>query len=462
MELDLLDLNFSYPRISENAEAPFSLRNICLNLKSGRITLLAGLPSSGKSTLCRILQGIIPSLSGGDFSASLCLDGRDIIPLSAGERIEYIYSAVQNPEEQIICNRCDEEAVFALESLGISRDEAEKRLDMAFSVTGIGHLRARQPASLSGGEKKKLLIASVLALDPEVCLLDEALEEIAEDFRVRILAWLNDRKKTVLLTSSRLHPEYLPFCNDFAVLSENGLEQASVIQHLMPQMRASGLVLDELTATTVPLPPPGESILETGNIRFAYTGNREFQLEIGLFRIRKGECVAFTGDNGSGKSTFARILCGLLKPQTGYCHIGGKDTAFPALNKCCGYIFQNPDHQLFLASIADELRAAGTATEDIAGTCRLFGLPDAGIPSAILSYGMRKKVQAAVFYNLDRKVIILDEADSGLSPREILNIIRLFNKKGRAVILITHDSGLAALIAHRQLLFSNGTIRDAG
>ncbi len=458
MALELENVRYSYPHYVKTGEDPFILETGNLSFPKNCITMVLGRPASGKTTLSRVLEGTAPHLFGGDFSGAVSISGKALNELNPGERLDYLYTARQNAEEQIICNRSDEEAAFTLESLGTGREEIGKRLDNAFAVTGIGALRERVPASLSGGEKKKLSLASLIALDPEVYVLDEALEEIAEESCLEILEYLHKNRKTVVLFVSRLKKEFLPYCSNFILLDGSRSVQNSDIKKIMPRIAADGLDIEQVDNFSENHRTGKEKLLEISGIEFSYPENPEFGLKAGNLIICRNECLSFVGGNGSGKSTLARILCGLLKPARGAVRFAGKELKFGDLCTKTGYVFQNPDFQLFQATVQDELSAAGKKN-DPEKIIELFGLPPKGAPAAMLSYGTRKKLQCAVFYALDRELVILDEADSGLSPYDIARIIGLFREKGASVVLITHDRVLAAKTG-RRIIFENGRIRE--
>lgn len=459
MVLELKNIQFTYPQYSEKGETAFSLPEVNLLINPGQITMIMGRPGSGKTTLAKILQGTIPHMNLGAFKGKIFFNKSDFGELKPGKRMESLFVSQQNPEEQIICNRCDEEIAFCLESLGMGRREISERIEKALVICGLEGFESRMPASLSGGEKKKLMIASLLALDPQIYIIDETLEEISLSYRLSVLQYLKTNKKTTVLFCSRLQKEYLDFCSGFSLISGKGIITGNSIEDLKTGLAENGLDLSGIKRK--PLQNKNrELLLEANSIKFEYPGNDSFKLQVDSLNIYKNEIIAFTGDNGSGKSTLAKILCGLLKPADGFISVNGKAVNAAKLSRQICYIFQNPDHQLFLPTIKDELSAVSKSRDEMQNCLKLFGLPSVETPVSLLSFGTRKKLQAAVFFLTKHDPVILDEVDSGLSPQEILDIIDNFHRQGRSIILITHDHELAEIASHRQIRFDAGMTGD--
>jgi energy-coupling factor transporter ATP-binding protein EcfA2 len=195
-----------------------------------------------------------------------------------------------------------------------------------------------------------------------------------------------------------------------------------------------------------------------------------FSLQIDNLQLAAGQTLAVVGDNGSGKSTLGRLLCGLLTPDTGKIHIRKKESLRLAttedLNRFTGYLFQDPDLQIFLPTVLEELALglkqlhlpAEEINRRVEQSISLFDLPATEAPPSLMSYGIRKKLQAAVYYLLDRPLMIIDEGDSGLSVNDFAEMIRIFRKEDGALIFITHDHRLAATLADEVLELQSGRL----
>ncbi len=478
--LSIQNLSFRYPEYPGLATRSL-FSDLNLELPRGCTGLLLAKPDRGKTTLCRILTGLVPRFSGGELEGRILLGTLQPLLHRPYELIEEVGLVFQNPGEQLFLSRCDSEVAFALESLAVSREEIEKRLRNVLAELGLKAYRGRNPHTLSGGEKKKLLIACILAVDPRLWLLDETLEELDADTKGKLLALLADRRRTALILSAKWHDLFRDRVSDIFLLE--GGEISKIGQK--PGNRGfhellvdKGFVLPEERPKN---PARGteshsaEPVLEATDIEFGYeTGGegegRPFRLAIEKLRLYPGRTVALVGDNGSGKSTLARILCGLLVPRRGLIRIRAGKGLVPAdravLHRFTGYLFQDPDLQIFLPTIFEELslglKQTGLDAEEIRRRAEeaagLFHLPATETPPSLMSYGARKRLQAAVYYLLDRPLVIIDEGDSGLGVNDFAEMVRIFQKPAGSLLFITHDQRLAGALADRVLYLSEGRL----
>ena len=185
------------------------------------------------------------------------------------------------------------------------------------------------------------------------------------------------------------------------------------------------------------------------------------------FSLESGEVVALMGPNGSGKSTFSRLLCGLDDKERGSIVIDGKECGKEDLGRSVGYMFQNPDYQIFLPTVKDELSyslsflkiSEKEKEKRLEETASLFSL-DLSDTASLMSYGERKRLQSAIYYSLDRPFYILDELDSALSYKESVSILQRLSEKGAGILLITHDEEFAAMVAERRYRAQEGRIYE--
>lgn len=188
------------------------------------------------------------------------------------------------------------------------------------------------------------------------------------------------------------------------------------------------------------------------------------------FKLYPGEVCTLAGPNGCGKTTLAKLLCGLYSPDKGIINLsgtGGKPTAIPTkLRTSVAYVFQNPDYQIFLPTVQEELayglKEKGMKPKEIEirinEAIRLFRQPALDTPPSLMSYGTRKRLQAAVYWLLERPIAILDEADSGLSFKDFSEIIHLFKRSSRTLLIITHNEAVARQFSERIILMKEGHI----
>jgi len=479
-QLTVSDLGFEYPSYIEHEAVPL-FNGLNLTTLSGEITVIIGGAESGKSTLALILAALVPGHSGGELSGTAVLDGLDLLGSPAAEIIENCGIIFQDPEKQTVTTDCFSEAAFALESLGVPAAEIAGRVEQAFSRLGIGHLLNSGTDETSGGEKKKLAIAGQLCVNPDLWILDETIEELDSPSRIELLGFLKESGKSVIIFTSKYYDIFnqadafyhlrggklsgrqsLPFSDDFT----GGLKE-------------DGLIPDfKLERSSPPAKSSGEKLIEVRDLRFRYTAGsadaqgerRFFSLDIDEFSLADGETLSIVGRNGCGKSTFGKLLCGLLEPEIGEIRAAGmeKGTSAGYLNSFCAYMFQNPDYQIFLPTVYQELAwglsEAGFPHSEIQrrveNAIGSFDLPDPSTPPAMMSFSARKRLQAAVYYLLERPVFILDEADTGLSFRDFTRLIEQLRSISRGIIIITHNLELAAEVSDRVLGMSQGRITE--
>jgi energy-coupling factor transport system ATP-binding protein len=472
-------LSFRYPEY-EGLENRDLFEDLDLDLPPGRVTLVLGLPDTGKTTLGRILAGLVPRFTGGRLQGDVRLGAQALTGLPAYELIERVGLVFQNPAEQILASRCDSEVAFALESLGVERGAMTRQVQAALERLSLWPLRGRDPQTLSGGEKKKLLLACLLAVDPPVWLLDETLEELDQESQRRALGLLREGGRTGLVLSAKWHALFEQYVDQVLLLEGGRVRELGGPDELTER----GFMLPEESAPALHGPPTrqapgavaqgsggdGEPLLEALGLEFSYPAGQEtvgppFRLRVPEFDIRAGETVALVGDNGSGKSTLARLLAGLLVPQSGTIRVRGAEASPAELNRFTAYVFQDPDLQIFLPTVADELAYGltrlGYSPEriraEVDDAVRRFGLPGPEAPAALMSYGARKRLQAAVYHLLHRPLVIVDEGDSGLGVRDFAAVVRELCSPQNAVLIITHDLRLARILTRRTIRLERGS-----
>ncbi len=462
--LKIEKLKYKYPDYP-GLSFPALFNNLNLTLKKGELRVILGKPESGKTTLSRIIAGLIPRFSGGTYSGTVEVSGQNISGLKPYDLIEKEGIVSQNPDEQIITTRCDSEVAFTMESLGWPAEKMEDRIARAFRLSGIEHLKTRDPATLSGGEKKKLLLASLFAVDPPLWILDETLEELDPASLKQLLKSIIVPDRTVLIFATKIPPALKQYNAGYSLIY-NGIiiNREENISYFEKCLEEEGIIYSQGKKPMLSSGSTEKLLLKAENISYAYNGQEDFRISIPAFELYKGETVSLVGRNGSGKSTLGKILCGLLKCESGSISIDdGSGTVTAAdtarRNRETGFIFQNPDYQIFLPTVGEEL-SYGLDIEEktISRIVELFRLPGKDIPPAIMSYGARKRLQGAVYYLFGKNLYIIDEADSGLSLDDFSRLVSLLKEKGAAVMIITHNMDLSRLYSNRIFIMDKGEI----
>jgi energy-coupling factor transporter ATP-binding protein EcfA2 len=489
-DLTVKNLSFSYPEYPGIA-ARHLFSGLNLELPAGNIAVLLARPDQGKTTLCRLLASLVPRFSGGRLGGEISLGTLQLPAQEPYDLIEQVGLVFQHPGEQLLASRCDSEVAFPLESLGVDRSEIETRLAGALCTMDLERYRCQSPKLLSGGEKKKLLIACLLAVDPRLWLLDETLEELDSTTKRQLLQLLKTGHRSTLILSAKWHELFREYVDRIFLMEEGRIRvvretpgspefQRLLLKRgfVLPgegRRTGNGSVRERASGSA------GESaatdrkkLLVAEDLYFRYPEDNRgtepaFTLRIDHIDLAAGGILAVVGDNGSGKSTLGRLLCGLLSPGAGQIRIRRGGILQPAsseeLNRFTGYLFQDPDLQIFLPTVFEELAlglkhlslTADEINRRVQETVSLFGLPAGEAPPSLMSYGIRKKLQAGVYYLLERPLMIIDEGDSGLSVNDFAEMVRIFGNEERALIFITHDHRLADALADEVVELKSGS-----
>ena len=509
--IEIESLSFRYRAASDDA-----LRSIDFCVDDGEFVVIMGPNEAGKSTLCLTLNGLIPHLVRGTLSGSVRTRGLDTQKNKVKDLFSHIGLVIQDFESQIFSTRVELEVAFAPENLGLPLREIEERIGRALELTGLTGLRERQPATLSGGQKQLLAIASILSLEPGILCFDEPTTDLDPENKRRIFALarrLFERRGQVLImvdheTEQTLAADRIVLMKGGAIVAEGPpgeiLRDTSTLEdcRVMPLQvtdlfrkmgsdelpldldeareiwRRRSFKLDEDAAARLEESDSrksdryGPTLFEFKGVRFSYTRETEALSGIDL-KIREGEFVAVLGQNGSGKTTLAKHLNGLLRPTGGEALIGAAgaaDRSVAELGRSVGYVFQNPDHQIFEETILDEVmfgpKTFGLDPESVAERARdaleTVGLWERrGEDPFMLTKGLRQKVAVASVLATRPRAIVMDEPTTGLDYGELkqmMSLVKRLNDDGHTIVMITHCIWIAAQYAHRTVLMSGGEI----
>ena len=507
--IKLQNLTFSY----SDAEKP-ALQNVDLEIRDGEFILITGPSGGGKSSLCRCFNGLIPHFYGGKISGNVEVQGLSTMKHSTKELATTVGMIFQDPENQLVAMDVEREIAFGLENLAFSRDLIAKRLEESLDTLGISNLRYRQVHDLSGGEKQKVIIAAVLALHPDILVLDEPTSELDPKGAEEVLATverLNDELGiTVILIEHRLD-RVVHLVDRLLILHEG-----RIIADGEPRRVLSG---EEITNTGIGIPPiiklvqglrgrgigidktpltvkEGRAMLDSAfrntkavTFREESRNNAEPMIKIDKLwhvysnkvtalkelslTIGEGEFVAIMGRNASGKTTLVKHINGLLQPTKGNVVMDGTNTreaTIAELARKVGFVFQNPNDHLFADTVEDE----------IAFTLKTLGFKDTEIASRIdealekfnlvpyrhcyprsLSGGEKQRVALASVIAAHPRILILDEPTRGMEHKlknELMGFLNEYRSQGNIVILVTHDVETVAEHADRVILMSEGRI----
>lgn len=523
--IEMERVSFSYE--SDEAGA-FALTDIDLSIEEGSFVGVIGPSGAGKSTLASVISGAVPHHYAGRLFGTTRIAGLDSCEASLTDIARLVGSVLQDIDAQMVASIVEDELLFGLENFGVPHDQIEGRLSSALDAVGIADLRDREIATLSGGQKQKVAIAAILALAPRVLVMDEptaALDPVSAREVFEVLRRARSLSGMTVIVIEQMVALLARYCERVIVLDQGRIAldgtPREVFSHsdelrrigvdspraarIANSLAASGLapltasaltvdeaetlILDALAGTPVEQTDPAERrgaarrpdtvqdapvVVDVAGAAFSY-GDRAAGVEDLSLSVRRGEVCALAGQNGAGKTTFTKLLNGLLKPSAGHVRIAGLDTLETPVSTLAGHVatlFQNPDHQLCRDTVIEEvafgLELQGIpeeqALERAGAVVARFGLrPDAAPFS--LSRGQRQMVALAGVVILDPDLIILDEPTSGLDYRECMTVMGTVLERARAgaaVIMVCHDMEVVSDFADTLAVMADGRILATG
>ncbi len=477
-------LSFKYRDRPDHA-----LRDVSFELEAGQIMLVAGTSGCGKTTLIRCVNGLIPHSYKGELEGRICLHGEETSDKSLATISQIVGTVLQDPERQILGSRVVNEVAFGPENLNLPPAEITTRVDETLDYLGINHLRRRETFYLSGGEKQKVALAGILAMQPSILLLDEplaSLDPASALEALRLIRRLADEGRAILIVEHRvedilkIRPEKALFLVDGQMQylgPTAGLERA--VDYHEVKLPAQ-MIIDKARHDPVPTYAPplltqteevGTPLVEFQEVSFAYEEGPLVLQDVNL-AINRGDIVAVLGPNGAGKTTLVKHAIGLLKPTAGRVLVEGVDThelSVAEIAKTLGYVFQSPSHMLFAPTVREELAFGpknlgynrATIDEGVAEAVRILNLSRLEeYPPLALSFGQQKRVSIAAIMSMRSKILVMDEPTAGQDYKNYMafmdSILQLPNFE--AILFITHDIDLAICYANRVVLVYEGHI----
>ena len=461
------DVSFTY----RGADRP-SVKNIDLSIAEGRCVLLCGKSGCGKTSLLRICNGLIPDFYDGRVTGDVLYRDKSLLGMSISDIVSIAGTVFQDPKTQFFTTDTTSEVAFGIENLAVAEKELGRIVDGAFKAMKIEALKSRSVFALSGGEKQKVAIASIYAMNPAVYLLDEPSSNLDHDTigeLARIIGLLKSEGKTVVVAEHRLY--YLKDIVDEIYYLDDGRITRRFTKEEFLAMRAGERRSLGLRTMNLREENPeadqgeeGEEFLRLKDVSVFY-GKRQVLKGIDLL-TRKGECIGIVGKNGVGKSLFVRALTGLHGGCRGKFILNGKSMGCKERLKHAYLVMQDVGYQLFADSVEEECRFGlrGVSDDEVANVLWRLDLYKYGKrhPNT-LSGGQKQRLAVAVGEISKKGVLVFDEPTSGQDYESMLlvsGLIEELRKKGKLIFVVTHDYEFICKTCTRIVHIDDETVKD--
>lgn len=499
-------LKYKYP-MSEH----FALNDISFTVEKGEFIGIAGANTAGKTTLCYALSGLIPHFFKGAYGGDVLIGDMEVYTHTISDVTAKVGLVFENPFSQMTGAKFTvyDEIAFGLENVGVPRDEMHQRIQEAMRQLDIEALQDKNPFSLSGGQMQRVAIASVIAMKPDILILDEPTSQLdpqgAEEV-FKVVEHLSNQGITIIMVEQKIE-KLAAYSDRIFLMHEGKLIQTGTPAEIFSRddlgtygveppvytTAARSLVLNQDTDALLPvvleempesglenftLPLLQENIadretaeISVSNLHFSYVKGTPIMNGIDI--QLSGKPTAIIGQNGAGKTTFVKLLKALLKPAKGEIIIDGIKTADSTAAKLAatiGLIFQNPNDQIFKNNVLDEVmfgpltigQSKETAQSNALKMLELVGLSDKVDENPYdLSLAERKMIAVASILAMDTKIVIFDEPTMGQDfegKLKLNTLIKELYAQGKLVLCILHDMDFVANTFERTVIMSQGRV----
>ncbi len=463
-------------------DSPFVLNDVSFELMDGETLFIGGSSGAGKSTLCNAIAGQIPHAITGQMKGIVRLLGKDTWDYDYREIAGLIGYVFQNADEQLVTFTVFDEIAFAAENLCFEPTGIRERVNQIAASLGITHLLERTVDKLSGGEKQKVIIAANLVTDPKILIFDEPFAFLDVDGQTNFISLLSRLKTvkpnlTVVIAEHRLSA-FKTIVDKVLVLDDFGRVEyygpVSTLDTSKGSMRKLRVETEYVcladfvkrVSFTKEEKKNDQVLLDIDGIDFSYVENAKIFSDFSM-KVKRGEFIGMVGSNGSGKTSLLLLIMGLLRPSRGSMQFDGIDyqqlepgEIYPRV----GFIFQNPEHQIFELTVRDEIlygprnfntEAEALAIEDTQGKIGDFikmihdervSCEDVAKKNPFkLSWGQKRRLNISSVLSYEPDLLLVDEPFIGQDRSAVERILSMLDDahaRGKTVILVTHDLDL--------------------
>lgn len=472
--VEIKNVTFNYNNsIEELTKA--GIRDIELFISKGECVLLCGQSGCGKSTITKLINGLIPNFDNGTLTGSIVVDGINTNTVPLYEIAKHTSSVFQNPKSQFFNTDAESEVVFALENQGIEKSEINRRLENTIQKLEIASLMKKNLFQMSGGEKQIIAFASAYISDANIVILDEpsANLDLYTINKIRtIIKGMKEQGKTMIIAEHRI--SYLKGLLDTIYYIKDGyikkrysaneffaMKEIDRIELGLRQFSNSSKIQIQKQSFS-----SGEykNVFKIENIHISY--KEKMVLSRINCTITSGDIVGIIGNNGIGKSSLLRCLCGIHKEESGTIYFNGNPYKAKKRRQICGFVMQDVNYQLFAESVIEECLLGNTdvSEEEINNILTDFKLIELKqTHPQCLSGGQKQRLAIAVAIASGKQILILDEPTSGLDYNNMIILSKTLDrlsKKGIICIVVTHDMEFLQTTCNRCLKLNTDGIKE--
>ena len=465
--IEIKNLSFAYEGAAEQ------LKDINVAVREGEVVVLTGPSGGGKSTLTRVINGLVPYFYEGELTGEVLLMGKKLSDIPSWERGRYVGNVFQDPRSQFFANEVAGEIAFGCENYGMSHQKIVESVEHTAQELNIQDILEEKVRVLSYGMRQRVAIASAKAIDPLIYVMDEPSANLDMDSTNTLAALLRELKrqgKTIFIAEHRLYylreiADRILYLRSGRIAAEFSPNDACRLGHeYWEQMGLRSITLEKLPAQPGTVCATEDSVLDVHGVSKAFGAH--CVAEDVSFSCKPGEIVAVVGPNAAGKSTLGKMLAGLLKEDSGEICYKKKRVSASKRRGLIWYIMQDLDSQLFGEDLMDELLTGQKRTpkreekaKAILSSLNLAELTEQH--PMTLSGGQKQRLALGVALMHESPVIVLDEPTSGLDGKNMRSVsaqIQALARQGHIILMITHDLECALSTCSRALQIKDGKL----
>lgn len=465
--LEIKNLCLKFP------EDKIVFENVNFSIEKNTINLITGKSGCGKSSLLMCLSRVIPETVDGVMSGEIIYNGYNIEHSNAEEISGEIAYMFQDPDSQLCTFTVEDEIAFGLENLNVEQEKMEEIIDDILDLVGIKYLKYASLNKLSGGEKQKVALASILALDPDLILMDEPTANLDPISTIQIVELIkklrDDMGKTIIIIEHNI--------DDFKDVIDKVIE--------LNDKKTSDLEVDnfiEQYHNNFKYPKRqhtnlgNDTVLDVHNLSYSYDEGKNV-IDNVSFSLYKGEIAALVGHNGAGKSTLSKLLIGFIKASKGEILLKEQNIYnmnVKEIGDHMGLVFQNPEHQFIKMTVEKELslslevrgNSEDVVKEKTDNYLKEFNLINNRESNPFtLSQGQKRRLSTASMMINGQPILILDEPTYGQDRENLIKLIDLLyqiNKSGTSILIITHDMDMVERCCDKLIYLNKGQVEYCG